>query len=75
VQDVLRLDNGARMNVPGRAMGNWSWRMAPSAEGLWEALQPEAAQLRELCKLTDRLAPDSLEQAAGVSAAPTNGSS
>ena len=26
LQDVLNLGKGARMNVPGRAEGNWSWR-------------------------------------------------
>jgi 4-alpha-glucanotransferase len=27
IQDVLALDTSARMNVPGIATGNWSWRM------------------------------------------------
>ncbi|NPA92272.1 MAG: 4-alpha-glucanotransferase [Chloroflexi bacterium] len=27
VQDVLSLDNRARMNYPGRLGGNWAWRM------------------------------------------------
>jgi 4-alpha-glucanotransferase len=26
LQDALNLGKGARMNVPGRAEGNWSWR-------------------------------------------------
>jgi 4-alpha-glucanotransferase len=26
LQDVLRLDDSARMNVPGQPIGNWSWR-------------------------------------------------
>jgi 4-alpha-glucanotransferase len=29
MQDVLGLGSEARMNVPGRASGNWRWRMAP----------------------------------------------
>jgi 4-alpha-glucanotransferase len=29
VQDVLGLGSTARMNTPGRADGNWSWRLAP----------------------------------------------
>jgi 4-alpha-glucanotransferase len=29
LQDVLGLGSEARMNVPGRAEGNWSWRYAP----------------------------------------------
>ena len=27
VQDLLRLGSNARMNVPGRAKGNWGWRL------------------------------------------------
>jgi 4-alpha-glucanotransferase len=30
-QDVLNLGDAARMNVPGRAEGNWRWRCAPGA--------------------------------------------
>ena len=26
MQDVFGLDSSARMNVPGRAGGNWGWR-------------------------------------------------
>ncbi|HWV36296.1 MAG TPA: 4-alpha-glucanotransferase [Thermomicrobiales bacterium] len=26
LQDVMRLDDSARMNVPGQPIGNWSWR-------------------------------------------------
>jgi 4-alpha-glucanotransferase len=29
MQDVLSLGTEARMNLPGRAMGNWGWRMLP----------------------------------------------
>ncbi|HTT24633.1 MAG TPA: 4-alpha-glucanotransferase [Candidatus Sulfotelmatobacter sp.] len=29
LQDLLNLGRGARMNVPGRAEGNWSWRCSP----------------------------------------------
>jgi 4-alpha-glucanotransferase len=31
LQDVLDLGAEARMNVPGRAQGNWQWRWADSA--------------------------------------------
>lgn len=31
-QDILGLDNRARMNSPGRAQGNWAWRIGP---GQW----------------------------------------
>lgn len=29
MQDVLGLDGEHRMNMPGTADGNWSWRMTP----------------------------------------------
>lgn len=29
MQDWLGLDETARMNVPGTALGNWTWRMIP----------------------------------------------
>jgi 4-alpha-glucanotransferase len=31
MQDVLGLGSEARMNSPGRASGNWRWRLAPDA--------------------------------------------
>jgi 4-alpha-glucanotransferase len=31
VQDLLGLDNSARMNTPGREDGNWSFRLEPGA--------------------------------------------
>ncbi|HEY5390439.1 MAG TPA: 4-alpha-glucanotransferase, partial [Solirubrobacteraceae bacterium] len=30
-QDILGLGSAARMNTPGRARGNWRWRLAPGA--------------------------------------------
>ena len=48
-QDVLGLPSSARMNTPGRASGNWRWRMRPGA------LTPEmAGRLRDLAKLFER---------------------
>lgn len=42
VQDLLKLDTTCRMNTPGTAEGNWSWRMTGT-------LRPElAAQLAHL---------------------------
>jgi len=39
VQDVLSLGNEARMNYPGRAEGNWAWRMAsPLPDDAWARL-------------------------------------
>jgi 4-alpha-glucanotransferase len=37
VQDLLSLGSDARLNTPGTATGNWSWRVAPGA------LTPELA--------------------------------
>ncbi|MFA6911293.1 MAG: 4-alpha-glucanotransferase, partial [Candidatus Cloacimonadaceae bacterium] len=27
MQDILALDEKARMNIPGTALGNWQWRL------------------------------------------------
>lgn len=43
MQDLLGLDNSARMNIPGQAAGNWTWRM--SDEAINNAL---ASKLKEL---------------------------
>jgi 4-alpha-glucanotransferase len=49
VQDILELDGHARMNVPSRPTGNWSWRYP---EG---SLTPALAQkLAALTEVTDR---------------------
>ncbi len=31
LQDILELDDAARMNVPGTAEGNWAWQAPPTA--------------------------------------------
>ena len=31
MQDYLELGEEARMNVPGKASGNWTWRMLPGS--------------------------------------------
>lgn len=49
MQDLLGLDNAARMNVPGEAKGNWTWRMDSSA--LTETL---AVKLRDLTTKSGR---------------------
>jgi 4-alpha-glucanotransferase len=50
LQDVLDLGSDARMNHPGRAMGNWTWRFRE------DALKPETGvRLRELTALYGRL--------------------
>ncbi len=45
VQDLLGLDNTARMNVPGKARGNWGFRLAPGQmdAALAEKFQAEIA--------------------------------
>lgn len=51
MQDVLGLGSEARMNVPGRADGNWTWR-APA-----DSFRPEtASRLKRLGELTGRVA-------------------
>jgi 4-alpha-glucanotransferase len=50
LQDALGLGSEARMNTPGRAAGNWTWRMA------WEDVPPWlAGQLHELAHVYGRL--------------------
>lgn len=41
LQDVMRLDDDARMNTPGSPVGNWTWRYAPHQlhEGLADSLR------------------------------------
>jgi 4-alpha-glucanotransferase len=49
LQDVLALGEDGRMNRPGRADGNWSWRFR------WEDLRPETgARLLEVTTLYGR---------------------
>ncbi len=49
MQDLLGLDNDARMNNPGTLGGNWCWRMK---EG--DASEEIAQKLRELCRIYGR---------------------
>ncbi len=46
MQDVLGLGSAARMNTPGLASGNWSWRLEPGAtdDGLAARLRTAAGQ-------------------------------
>ena len=49
MQDVLRLGDEARMNIPGQAAGNWSWRMT------WDQMDRGLAYgLRELTMIYGR---------------------
>ena len=49
-QDLLGLDNRARMNMPGIPDGNWTWRLPPGS-----LTGKIAARLRDLATVTDRL--------------------
>jgi 4-alpha-glucanotransferase len=56
-QDLLNLGKEARMNVPGRADGNWRWRMT---ENMLSELPFE--RLRDLTMSSDRLGSWNLTQ-------------
>jgi 4-alpha-glucanotransferase len=46
LQDVLNLGTEARMNMPGRAEGNWTWRFR--SEELTQAVLDRLASLTDL---------------------------
>ncbi len=49
LQDVLALGSEARMNTPGRASGNWTWRFR------WEQIEPwMVSRLAEMAELYGR---------------------
>ena len=50
LQDLLNLGAEARMNIPGRAEGNWSWRCT---EEMMSA--PAFDSLRDLTKSSNRI--------------------
>jgi 4-alpha-glucanotransferase len=54
-QDVLGLGTEARMNMPGHALGNWSWRF------MWDQVQHwHALKLYEITALNNRTKADRL---------------
>lgn len=55
MQDILRLDNSARMNSPGKAAGNWMWRLGDSS--VWERIKQEGNDLKALAHASNRLPP------------------
>jgi 4-alpha-glucanotransferase len=62
MQDVLKLDAGARMNTPGRPAGNWTWRFTP------EQFEPVSGDpLRFITRLYQR-APDQQQKKYGDAA-------
>jgi 4-alpha-glucanotransferase len=50
LQDLLNFGSEARMNVPGRAEGNWRWRCSPDM-----LAAPAFQRLRELTETSNRL--------------------
>jgi 4-alpha-glucanotransferase len=50
LQDILALDSSARMNIPGTATGNWSWRCKAG-----ELNESVAGRLRELTEIYGRV--------------------
>jgi 4-alpha-glucanotransferase len=54
VQDLLGLSSSARLNEPGFAMGNWTWRLTREQLSLLE--RESASYLAEQAKITGRLA-------------------
>ncbi len=62
LQDVLRAGSASRMNSPGQAEGNWSWRFA---EGAISEL--DVMNLRALVETYDRLPVGSEEGASSLS--------
>ena len=59
LQDLLNLGAESRMNIPGRASGNWRWR---SPEDLESSTAFE--WLRELTELSKRVESEKIEQLA-----------
>jgi 4-alpha-glucanotransferase len=60
LQDILALGSEARLNLPGRADGNWQWRLSDADLAFLRGGEP-AAYLLELAKLAGR-APQAGEQ-------------
>jgi 4-alpha-glucanotransferase len=50
-QDLLRLGSEARLNTPGKADGNWTWRMTPSQ---LRALSSHASDWKSLLRAANR---------------------
>ncbi len=46
LQDLMKLDNSARMNFPGKASGYWQWRFTP--EMLTDEIRRRLVELTEL---------------------------
>lgn len=57
LQDLLNLGAESRMNIPGRASGNWRWRCPNDIK-----LSPAFLWLRELTELSKRAEPETTDQ-------------
>ena len=75
MQDALRLGPEGRMNTPGKAEGNWSWRIGgygATASDIWnsDVIIDAANELRHMVTVTDRLS--DAHEIAALSASMTN---
>lgn len=59
VQDILRLDDSARMNTPGTTQGNWNWRLNG-----WDDLDSVSDDLRIAVWESDRLSSNTIDTTA-----------
>ena len=57
LQDLLNLGADSRMNIPGRASGNWRWRCPDTFE-----LSPTFLWLRELTEMSKRVEPEKIDE-------------
>ena len=64
LQDVLGLDDAARMNVPGVAEGNWSWQAA------WEDVVAATGRLTQMAQASGRFREASAQVLRGGTFAP-----
>ena len=55
VQDMFLLGSEARINVPGIAEGNWTWKMPEKTlQDSFEGTEERAVWFRELAEVTGR---------------------
>ncbi|KAL3141911.1 4-alpha-glucanotransferase dpe1, chloroplastic/amyloplastic [Trebouxia sp. C0010 RCD-2024] len=54
LQDIMRLDNSARMNLPGSTTNNWSWRVGEG--NVWKKLGKQGAEIKRWLEDFDRTA-------------------
>jgi len=60
MQDVMGLDNNARMNIPATQAGNWGWRIGES--DVFQKLEKEKKRLRKFLCRYNRLTPEFQEK-------------